>query len=356
MTRAAVASFSGATVARGIGMFRKRTWEARCYSINAVDWKEPSALFWNQNKARIIKESTNWPPYNPLLLVQSYGVANAERIEGIDGWHQMKVTLEVATRSGPPPTDPFKELGLEPEGRQDGADLRRAECPSCHKSLARVPGRKTHCPHCGLPVFVRTRAQDRARVVVNEAQAKRMELDWAVLGGAREPTFACLASKEDVLRIQEGMTRSLGREAQVDEIKRALLDEIAERHAKAEDWGLFRNTQLAIAELLLRRWQLRAALSSYIYVWILDANGASNGNSWKDEELQEKYPPFDITTAFEAPVIIQQIVGIVSVLNADKDDLRPLFEDAYSKHAFPLSLDECYSTIEQTLSREALSP
>jgi len=64
----------------------------------------------------------------------------------------------------------------EPDERRGSPlDLRKAECPSCGKPLKKVPAAKTKCPHCGEPMLVRTRPEDRARIVVTRAQAERIE-------------------------------------------------------------------------------------------------------------------------------------------------------------------------------------
>jgi DNA-directed RNA polymerase subunit RPC12/RpoP len=59
-------------------------------------------------------------------------------------------------------------------------DQRRAECPRCRKSLKKIPASKTKCPHCGDFMFVRTRPQDGARVVVTADEVQRIEADWSV--------------------------------------------------------------------------------------------------------------------------------------------------------------------------------
>lgn len=68
-------------------------------------------------------------------------------------------------------------------------DLRKPECPYCKKALKKIPGAKTKCSRCGQFMYVRTRPEDRARVVVTEAEAHRMEEDWKIkmMEGAHEP-------------------------------------------------------------------------------------------------------------------------------------------------------------------------
>jgi DNA-directed RNA polymerase subunit RPC12/RpoP len=53
-------------------------------------------------------------------------------------------------------------------------------CPTCAAALARRPQRKAKCPHCSAFIFCRTRPLDGAQVLLNEAEARDLEKDWAV--------------------------------------------------------------------------------------------------------------------------------------------------------------------------------
>ncbi len=44
--------------------------------------------------------------------------------------------------------------------------------------MPKRPERKTNCPHCGNAIFVRMRPYDRARVLLTEQQASRIEAEW----------------------------------------------------------------------------------------------------------------------------------------------------------------------------------
>lgn len=53
------------------------------------------------------------------------------------------------------PVAPLVQLEVSmsaPQERKPAADKRKAECPSCHQALKKVPGAKTKCPHCGEPL------------------------------------------------------------------------------------------------------------------------------------------------------------------------------------------------------------
>ncbi len=68
----------------------------------------------------------------------------------------------------------------------DERDQRKAKCPSCDQALAKIPGSKTKCPHCGVFMYIRTRPRDRARVVVTKAGADQIAADWIAYGEEQE--------------------------------------------------------------------------------------------------------------------------------------------------------------------------
>jgi DNA-directed RNA polymerase subunit RPC12/RpoP len=51
-------------------------------------------------------------------------------------------------------------------------------CPNCGVALAKRPGSKTRCQHCGGFIFVRTRPFDRQRVLLTEAEVNIVEAEW----------------------------------------------------------------------------------------------------------------------------------------------------------------------------------
>ena len=66
------------------------------------------------------------------------------------------------------------------------------------------------------------------------------------------------------------------------------------------------DSKTAPSDFLTRRMRLKEALQLYLEVWILDANGATNGNGQKSLELLKRFPPFDQRQAFIAPFIHQE--------------------------------------------------
>ena len=75
-------------------------------------------------------------------------------------------------------------------------DERKAECPYCHGVLAKVPGSKTKCPHCGNLMYVRTRPRDNTRVVLTKADADKVEADWIAYTDEQEDKRIATMQKE----------------------------------------------------------------------------------------------------------------------------------------------------------------
>jgi DNA-directed RNA polymerase subunit RPC12/RpoP len=237
---------------------------------------------------------------------------------------------------------------------QEPTDLRRAVCPYCKKALKKIPTAKTKCPHCGGFMLVRTRPEDYARAVVTSTEAKRIEADYKILSHAREPNFRFIATERDVKAERERLKQSFQSrghgEPSDDDVKWALLNQKAVGHAQDGDFGLSRNVYLAMGQFLARRWKLKDALGLYLYVSILDLNGANNFGGFKDAppDLLKQFPPFDLRLACPAPAVLDQIMRIARKLQLHKEELHAAFEKRYIGK-FPLAADECWSYLEKAL-------
>jgi hypothetical protein len=246
------------------------------------------------------------------------------------------------------PTDPFGETS-----RREPTDLRKAECPYCFQVLNKIPAAKTKCPHCAGFMFVRTRPEDFTRVVVTNAEAARIESDYQILTGAREPDFRYITTESEVSAERERLKESLFTKGCTgpsdDDVKLALLNKLAIENANNSDMGLSRNIYLTIAALHTRRWRLKQALEFYIYVCILDLNGAQNIGGFKsDPELLRQFPVFDPNRADLAPVVLDQIARIARNLRFGKEELRTTIEKQYGSK-FPISADQCWYFFEKAI-------
>lgn len=57
-----------------------------------------------------------------------------------------------------------------------------ASCPNCLATLVKVPTRKTKCPSCGLPIYVKATPNNRTKQLMTEAQANATEQAWSEKG------------------------------------------------------------------------------------------------------------------------------------------------------------------------------
>jgi hypothetical protein len=202
-------------------------------------------------------------------------------------------------------------------------------------------------------MFVRTRPEDFTRVVVTNAEAARIESDYQILTGAREPDFRYITTESEVSAERERLKESLFTKGCTgpsdDDVKLALLNKLAIENANNSDMGLSRNIYLTIAALHTRRWRLKQALEFYIYVCILDLNGAQNIGGFKsDPELLRQFPVFDPNRADLAPVVLDQIARIARNLRFGKEELRTTIEKQYGSK-FPISADQCWYFFEKAI-------
>jgi hypothetical protein len=247
------------------------------------------------------------------------------------------------------PFDASRDDGAEDDGAsgRKQLDVRKPECPYCHKVLAKVPGRKTKCLHCGEFMFVRTRPGDCARVVVTQATADVIEHDWSIVTNAAEPNFFSLTSRQEVEEEREKLklsVRSAGQqEPSDDEVKWSLLNKWSERHAAAEEWGLYKSMELSKAAFLTRRCKFSDALGHYLYVCALDLNGATS-KGFDTQRFGGLYP-----------YVLDQVTRIIRKLQLSREEIGNLLKSCYPGRNFPLSVGECWSYLQNALWPPAFS-
>jgi hypothetical protein len=249
------------------------------------------------------------------------------------------------------PPDPFGE-----RERQEILDLRRAECPYCGFALKKLPSAKTKCPGCKQWMTVRMRPADNARVVVRAGEAEELDAHWRVVRSAREPDFRFLTTKEHVdaerVKLRQQFGNDGGKDPSDDDVKWALLNAMANRHAAERDWGLYRNMRLTMADFLTRRMKFEEGMRLYLEVCALDLNGPANGNAHKAPELIREFPEFDQRLAFAAPAVLKQVRQVAARLAMDMPEQRKCFVDEYRniQIALPLSAEVCWRKLETALN------
>lgn len=195
-------------------------------------------------------------------------------------------------------------------------------CPHCAKSLDKMPGRKKKCPHCGQYMYVRTRPDDRQRVLVTEEGVHQIEEQWMF----EHAMYSDHPVDRGALQAhRSALTRKLGHEPSERDVHWSLLNSQLVEHARNSNWGLYCNTRLSMAELLTREKKFRHALDTYLEISYLDANGARNVGAESDPELLRLYPPFSKDAAFQAPAIVNRIGLLARRLDMSESDLESAF-------------------------------
>jgi len=236
------------------------------------------------------------------------------------------------------------------ETPQEPNDERKAECPSCHGSLKKVPGAKTKCPHCGEFMFVRT-TPDNVRLVVTKDEADKIDEQWRIENGTQE---AYLAEQKKLEDRKEALRKKFGgKEPSEHDVQWSLLNEEILNTANNAQWGLYRNARFQMAEILNKENKLKDALRMYLGVCYLDLNGASNmptdedGNAINDTEF---FKPFDPELKFLAPGVIDRIQKIIKKLDIAKEEVKEIFLDFASKEQkstrAPIAPVDCFEELE----------
>lgn len=231
-------------------------------------------------------------------------------------------------------------------------DERKAECPSCHKILLKIPGRKTKCSHCGQWMFVRTRPKDNVRVVVTKEEAEKIEEEWAIVAGTHS---IFVAKKEEFEKEKEILRKRFGgKDPSDNDVRWSILNKQLIEYAKNGDWGLYRNARFEMAEVLRGEMKLKDALRTYFEVCYLDLNGPNNMGGIKDLEILKEYPQFDPKhDSFLAPFVIDVIKRIMLKLNLNKNEIRQIFIE-HNLHIgqslkLPLSPEQAWLFLDKEL-------
>lgn len=214
--------------------------------------------------------------------------------------------------------------------------ITEALCPHCGVVLEKMPGRKKKCPHCGEFIYVRTRPQDRAKVLVTESQAQEIEAQWDA-----HHSHQSLSKYDD-----PGLTP----DEQWGQCNKRLLE-----YAKAGEWGLYRNTRLHMANIVHREGRLQLALQTYLEVCYLDLNGPSNVSGLQAHpDLLKEFPPFRPDEAFLAPGVVAWVLQVAQQLALDERGVKSEFLEAatrvHSAMRLPVTPERAWPDLWKALS------
>lgn len=232
------------------------------------------------------------------------------------------------TAAGSSPDTSVPRLPLEPELTPIG--VVESLCPYCSAALAKRPTRKTKCPACGEPIFVRTRPSDRQKVLLRQDQLEELENQWAIASGTYNEF---LADRERWTSTYHELKEELGREPSESEVKWRILDRDQQTHAQDGNWGLYRNTRLHMAQLLEKEGRLRQSLTAYLEVCYLDLNGPSNTGGYRAAVPSARVLAWDPHSGHLAPGVLAAVVLLLRGSAATLAEARALFEaEATSSH------------------------
>jgi hypothetical protein len=197
-------------------------------------------------------------------------------------------------------------------------------CPHCRKKLEKPPSRKKKCPNCQMFIFVRTRSSDKKQVLVTFDEAKRLdaERDLQMQFKSTLPD-----QKKELESIRERLRIKFGKEPSDGDVLWGFLNSEIVKHAKNNDWGLYRNTRFEMAQLLTREGRFKQALAFLFEVCYLDLNEPNNlgGFSKKDYSLLglSRFSPSEFSSL--APGVVQRINWLVSTASLSEREVTRIF-------------------------------
>jgi DNA-directed RNA polymerase subunit RPC12/RpoP len=147
-------------------------------------------------------------------------------------------------------------------------------CPYCGVVLERMPKRKTRCRDCGQYIFVRTRPQDRQKVLLRESELAELERQW--VEDAEKKPHIRPRPVEVREKVVEALTQQFGRAPSDSDVLWRIFNEERLQYSSSESWGLYTQVNFEMGELLMSEGKPEAALAQYINAYILISNGPMN--------------------------------------------------------------------------------
>lgn len=251
--------------------------------------------------------------------------------------------MKVFTRTFPDPRT------VEVQLKKNSLFCEQAICPYCHSKLKKQLQRKTKCPYCNQPIFVRTNLISRKKMLLTEEQKEKLEKE-------REKISAQLELMEICRRNGIGENEFLSHfNANLDispnDAVWYLSNKKGMEYAKDMQWGLYRNTRFDMLEVLLKENRKKEALEMACEVFYYDINGATNiGNLPK--KLLKKYPPFDKRQSFIAPAVISYISNLIEELGVSEKELNKIMISRCEKvrnRWMPVKPKEAWKKLKEAL-------
>lgn len=131
--------------------------------------------------------------------------------------------------------------------------------------------------------------------------------------------------QEEVEKEKDLLASRFGREPSDNDVLWTLHNKHLLEHARMNNWGLYRNTRLGMAELLMSEAKRRQALDMYLEVAYLDANDPNNRGGISSPDLLREFPAFTPDSAVMVPGVVSEIETLEEELGLTEVDLRAAY-------------------------------
>ncbi|GEM_PF-1225364 len=228
-------------------------------------------------------------------------------------------------------------------------------CPYCNKKLETVPSKKKKCKDCGQFIYVRTRPQDRKKVLVTEKEKDLIEEQWQQHFQENEDKE--ILQTPEFENAKKELSKQFGKEASIGDAKWRVYNQRILEFASKKQWGLYRNNKLDMSKLLIREGHHKQALITLYEICYLDLNGCNNvGGGISEKDMSElSIHEFDPKMAFLAPGILSMIDDEIEALKIDKAEAKKLFiennDKTKPKKNMPLSSEDAWSKLNEQMAK-----
>lgn len=159
-------------------------------------------------------------------------------LDRLRGKSQAPAVSPAPAQAGPIPTISARNHAVVSAAKVAPAEL-APFCPHCGAEIVPPPTRKRKCPHCGEVFLVRTRPENRQRVVVTEAQAAMIDAQWEGVhaeNGLRRQVQAYGATEADAARVEANLKAQWGQRPSPADLAWGVANDQVAKLSQAEDW------------------------------------------------------------------------------------------------------------------------
>jgi hypothetical protein len=192
-------------------------------------------------------------------------------------------------------------------------------CPYCGVVLQRMPKRKTKCKECGNFIYVRTRPQDREKVLLRESELVELEEQW--LHDAESKPLIVPRPPEVLEQVREQLTQQFGRPPRHNDVLWRIFNlELLESSSNG-GWAVYAGVNFEMGEVIMSEGKYAAALHQYLIAFVLWINGPRN----IDPQLVKSGVSRFSGNGFCPPPVIKRIRWMLKLTDSTYDDIKDKF-------------------------------